>query len=94
MVTCAAPELLVESSVEPRDWKVAVPETLSAVVDAVPKYPVPDTESAVVDAYGKVLKVVAVEVMAPAKVEAVVEVEMKLEPMMRLPKMSPATERS
>ena len=37
VVACAAPELLVESSVEAKDWKVAVPDTLSAVVVAVPK---------------------------------------------------------
>jgi len=47
---------------------------------------------AVVEAYGKVLAVVAEEVMAPTKVEAVVEVEVKYEPMMLFPKMSPATE--
>jgi len=35
---------------------------------------------------------VAVEVMTPAKVEAVVDVPVNDEPMMRLPRMSPATE--
>ena len=38
------------------------------------------------------LAAVAVEVITPANVEAVVEVDVNDEPMMRLPKMSPATE--
>ena len=57
-----------------------------------PKYALPPTENAVVEAYGKVFAAVAVEVMAPANVEAVVEVEVNDEPIIRLPKMSPATE--
>lgn len=52
----------------------------------------PLTVSAVVEAYGNVLAAVAVEVITPANVEAVVEVDVNDEPMMRLPKMSPATE--
>jgi hypothetical protein len=48
-----------------RDWNVVAPETLRAVVEAVPKYPVPETVSAVELAYGKVLALVAVEVIAP-----------------------------
>ena len=52
----------------------------------------PDTVSAVVEAYGSVFGAVAVEVMAPANVEAVVEVEVKYDPMTLLPRMSPATE--
>ena len=52
----------------------------------------PETVRAVDEAYGKVFAAVAVEVMAPAKVDAVVEVEVKYDPMMLLPKMSPATE--
>ena len=39
------------------------------------KYALPETVSAVVDAYGKVLKVVAVEVMAPVILSAPVMVD-------------------
>lgn len=52
-----------------------LPEIL--VVEAVVKYDAPDTVRAVDDAYGKVFLDVAVEVIAPAKVEAVVEVATK-----------------
>ncbi len=37
VVACTTPEALSERSVEASDWKVAVPETLSAVVVAVSK---------------------------------------------------------
>ena len=47
------------------------------LVDAVSKYPVPEIESAVDDAYGSVFAAVAVEVIAPANVEAAVEVLVK-----------------
>ncbi len=49
------------------DWKVVAPETLRAVVLAVPKYPVPETVSAVLEAYGKVLAVLEVAVKYPAR---------------------------